>query len=100
MTTSRIARYDDTMANELIPSPELAPPSVKHLPLAKRIELWEQLVDESEALLLSGLRARIGPDGDLVAAYREWYSRHMEEHDRMQFALAANLSHRETDRGR
>ncbi|MEX2171784.1 MAG: hypothetical protein WD851_20865 [Pirellulales bacterium] len=87
------------MRNQLIPPPELAPPSVKHLPLAKRIELWSELVDESEALLLAGLRAKIGPDGDLQAAYREWYARHMEEHDHAQHAMLANLSRRGTRHG-
>src|SRR3989304_6119380 len=72
------------MQSQLIPPPELAPPSVRHLPLDRRIELWAELVDEGEALLLSALRSKIGPDGDLNAAYREGYSRHMLEHDRMQ----------------
>jgi hypothetical protein len=88
------------MQHQLIPPPELAAPSVKHLPLEKRIELWSELLDESEALLLAGLRAKIGPDGDLKAAYRQWYSRHMEDHDRMQAALAENLSRREARDGR
>jgi hypothetical protein len=87
------------MRNQLIPPPDLAPPSIKHLPLEKRIELWAELVDENEALVLAGLRAKIGPDGDLQAAYREWYARHMEEHDRMQTAFAENLSHREARNG-
>jgi hypothetical protein len=88
------------MPGQLIPPPELAPPSVKHLPLAKRIELWIQLVDESDALVMAGLRAKIGPDGDLRAAFREWHARHMEKHDRMQVALAENLSRREARLGR
>jgi hypothetical protein len=88
------------MNNQLIPPPELAPPSVKHLPLEKRIELWEQLLDESEALVRAGLRAKIGPNGDLEAAYRAWYSRRMDDHDRMQATLAANLSRREAGNGR
>jgi hypothetical protein len=67
--------------------------------LAKRIELWGELVDESEALVLAGLRAKIGPDGDLQAAYREWYARRMEEHDRAQYAMLANLSRRSASRG-
>jgi hypothetical protein len=83
------------MKHQLIPPPELAPPSVKHLPLAKRIELWAQLVDDSEALLLSGLRSRIGPDGDLQAAYRDWYARRMDEHERAQIQFLENLSRRE-----
>jgi hypothetical protein len=86
--------------NQLIPPPEIAPPSVKHLPLEKRIELWEQLVDESDALVRAGLRAKIGSEGDLEAAYRQWYARQMEEHDRVQAALAANLTRREAAHGR
>ena len=88
------------MANELIPPPDLAPPSVKHLPLAKRIELWGQLVDDCEALLLAGLRHRIGPDGDLQAAYRDWYARHMEDREQAQIQFLENLSRRERGRGK
>ena len=88
------------MPNQLIPPPELAPPSIKHLPLAKKIELWSELVDEAEALVIAGLRAKIGPDGDLQQAYREWYARKMEEHDRAQVAMLANLSRREKQHGR
>ena len=51
----------DSMTNQLIPPPDLAPPSVKHLPFEKRIELWAELVDRCEAFLLAGLRSRIGP---------------------------------------
>ena len=83
------------MASQLIPPPHLAPPSVKHLPLEKRIELWANLVDSCEALLLSGLRSRIGPQGDLQAAYRDWYARTMEDHDRAQIQFLENLSRRE-----
>jgi hypothetical protein len=79
-------------AQQLIPPPELAPPSVKHLPLEKRIEIWEQLVDENDALVRAGLRAKIGPEGDLEAAYREWYARRMEEHERDLYARAERLN--------
>jgi hypothetical protein len=80
---------------QLIPPPDLAPPSVKHLPLAKRIELWGKLVDDCESLLLSGLHSRIGPDGDLQAAYRDWYARSMELHEQAQIQFLENLSRRE-----
>ena len=83
------------MTNHLIPPPELSPPSLTHLPLEKRIEIWAELVDESEALLLAGLRAKIGPDGDLHAAYRQWYARQMEDHDRRLVEMLENLSRRE-----
>lgn len=87
------------MIGQLIPPPEFAPPSVKHLSLEQRIKLWASLLDESEALLLSGLRARIGPEGDLEAAYRSWYEHRMEEHDRMQVELAENMTQRERGNG-
>ena len=83
------------MKNQLIPLPEFAPPSIRHLPAEKRIEIWAELLDESEAILLSGLRVRIGQDGDLKAAYRGWYERRMEAHDHMLVQLAENLSRRE-----
>jgi hypothetical protein len=44
---------------------------------------WLSLFDISERLLLAGLRRRIGPDGDLKAAYRQWYCEQMDEHDRL-----------------
>jgi len=87
------------MSYQLIPPPELSPPSVKHLPLEKRIELWGELNDEAEAMVLAGLRAKIGPRGDLQAAYREWYARQMDEHDRHQAEFAKNLSRREAPNG-
>lgn len=87
------------MSHQLIPPQELAPPSVKHLPLARRVQLWYELVDENEALVRAGLRAKIGPAGDLEAAYRQWYARYMDEHDRMLVALAENLSRREARHG-
>lgn len=85
---------------QLIPPPELAPPSVKHLPLAKRIKIWAQLVDEADALVRAGLRAKIGPEGDLEQAYREWYARQMEEHERDLYARAERLHRVETVRGK
>jgi hypothetical protein len=89
----------DSKGQQLIPPPELAPPSVKHLPLAKRIEIWAQLVDETDALVRAGLRAKIGPEGDLEQAYREWYARRMEEHERDLYARAERLNRLEASRG-
>jgi hypothetical protein len=87
------------MSYELIPPPDLAPPSVKHLPIEKRFELWFELLDESEALLISGLKAKVGPHGDWKAAYREWFERRLADHDLMLTRFAANLTHREAGHG-
>ncbi len=87
-------KYDSRhhVNSQLIPPPELAPPSIKHLPLEKRIEIWAELVDENNALVRAGGRAKTGSDGDLAAAYCQWYFRHMEEHQWALFAFAENLS--------
>jgi hypothetical protein len=47
----------------------------------QRIDLWVQLMDACELFLLGSLRRKIGPDGDLRAAYRSWYAEQMEAHD-------------------
>jgi hypothetical protein len=39
---------------------------------AERFAIWKDLMDTAELLLLAGLRHKIGPDGDLDAAYRAW----------------------------
>jgi hypothetical protein len=85
---------------QLIPPPDLAPPSIKHLPVEKRIQWWATLVDEGDALIKAGLRARIGEGGNLQAAYQAWYARYLEEHDRRQISFAENLTHRERDNGK
>jgi hypothetical protein len=86
------------MQNQLIPPPELTPFSVKHLSPSKRIELWLELIEENEALLLAGWRARFG--SDLQRAYREWQRRHLADRDQMQAAFAKNLTRREAENGR
>ena len=87
------------MQNELIPPPALAPPSVKHLPPEKCLQLWEELIDECEAFLIAGMQTKVGPDGDWKTIYRQWYARHMEDHERTQIRLLENLSRRESRHG-
>jgi hypothetical protein len=48
---------------------------------AARIERWLDLMRITDKLLLAGFPRKIGPDGDLAAAYRDWYANHMREHD-------------------
>lgn len=42
----------------------------------RRWAAWHQAMELSHAMLLLGLRQRIGPSGDLDAAYREWYEQY------------------------
>jgi len=46
------------MEHELTSPTDLAPPSVSHLPSDQRIELWTQLVDECETLLIVGMKVK------------------------------------------
>jgi len=87
------------MKNQLIPPPDLAPPSVRHLPLGRRIQLWGDLLDRCDAFLLASLRDRIGPEGDLQAVYRQCYARYQQDHERAQIQFLENLSRREAARG-
>jgi hypothetical protein len=61
------------------PSPINSPPVAPSPELVnRRMKEWWQAMELSHAMLLAGLRARIGPQGDLNQAYRDWYSEHQE----------------------
>jgi len=81
------------MAGELIPPAELAPPVPEGATPEQCIAMWVDLMNACEQFLLAGLRREIGPEGDLQAAYRQWYAAEMEEHDRT-ILLMMEESHR------
>jgi hypothetical protein len=72
----------------------------KHLTPEQRIELWAQWMDVADAMVMAGLRHRVGPEGDVQAAYREWYAREMEEHDAAMQQVMENLARCEARHGR
>ena len=74
--------------------PCLLPSGSENDTLTMRIAQWCDAVDASEQFLLAGLRLKIGPEGDLQAAYRQWYEDHMREHDRMSIHLAEEFARR------
>lgn len=59
----------------------MLPRTVNGVTPGQRIEQWADLVDSCEEVLLAGLRRKVGPGGDVKAAYREWYARRMDEHE-------------------
>lgn len=65
-----------------LPAPDLAPSIPEGVTPQQCVQMWLDLMNACEQLLLAGLRREIGPDGDLKAAYRRWYAEQMEEHDR------------------
>jgi hypothetical protein len=59
------------------PAQPITPPS--KVEIDRRMAEWAQAMELSNAMLMAGLRRKIGPDGDLHAAYREWSQKN---HDR------------------
>jgi glutathione S-transferase len=82
------------MADQLLPPPDLAPSLPPGLSVRQRIELWLELMDAADAFVLAGLRRRIGPDGDLKAAYREWLAEHMKDHDAAMMHMVEEFNRR------
>ncbi len=76
---------------QLIPPPELSPPPTRATSPTERIVAWCDLMNTCEAFLLAGLRRKIGPDGDIRSAYRDWYRRQCEEKDRRILADRPSL---------
>ena len=79
------------MAGQLIPPPEMAPRSEKATSPTERILVWCDLMNACEQFLLAGLQRKVGPDGDLRSAYRDWYRRQCEEKDQRIQALHRKL---------
>ena len=70
------------------------------LTAGQRVALWADLWDASEEMLLTGLRRELGPDGDLITAYRDWCEKQKEEHDRMIRRMAQRFYERGVRHGR
>jgi hypothetical protein len=83
------------MKHQLIPPPDLSPPSIKHLPAAMKVALWGQMVDEGDQMVLAGLRRKLGPNADVHAAFLEWLDRRNEEHDRTMVRMLTEMRRRE-----
>jgi hypothetical protein len=82
------------MSNTFLSPAALAPGALAHLSPEQRIALWADLLDTCDQFLLAGLRRKIGPDGDLEAAYRKWQDGYWTEHDRMIRHMMEELSRR------
>jgi len=82
------------MRHQLLAPADLDPPDVAHLTAEQRIALWADLMHLCEQFLLAGLRRKVGPDGDVAAAYREWHSAQMMEHDRALQHMLEELERR------
>ena len=75
------------MTSPATPPLDLAPSVPDGATPEQCVAMWLDLLDACDQFLLAGLRREIGPEGDLPAAYRRWYARQMEDHDRMMLRL-------------
>ena len=48
---------------------------------------WLATIYATDAIQLAALRRKIGPEGDLRAAFRQRYEAHMREHDQALIAM-------------
>ncbi len=81
------------MAGQLIPPPDLAPSVPKDCTPQQCIALWLDLMRTADKLLMAGLRREVGPEGDIQAAYREWYAQDREQHDRTVARMMQKIKH-------
>ncbi|MCY2988339.1 MAG: hypothetical protein NTY19_10820 [Planctomycetota bacterium] len=58
------------------------------------VRLWIDLMETCDQLLVAGLEASLGPDGNLREAYRQWHAEKMREHDAMIFHMAQEFTER------
>ncbi len=58
------------------------PPVPAGVPSAECVELWFDLVDATDEILLANLRSSGRTPEEVLDAYRECYARWVEEHDR------------------
>lgn len=69
-------RYHEVMAtSQLIPPPELSPPSIAHLDPADRIRIWAEMVAEGDRFLYQGFLDRHGSEEAARRACAEWLER-------------------------
>ena len=64
------------------------------------VEMWIELMNVCDELLLARLRREVGPEGDVMAAYREWYRRDREEHDQALIRMLERLDRASNNDGR
>ena len=62
-------------SSQLIPPPDLAPPSIAHLSPAERVRLWARMVDEGDRLVFEGFLRHHGSEPAARRAASDWLER-------------------------
>jgi hypothetical protein len=80
------------VAGKLIPLPNGKPSPLERMTPNQCFQAWFKACEEHEKAVLAALRREIGPNGDLMASYRDWYRAEMAEHDRMIEAMLRRMN--------
>ena len=83
------------VSGQRLPPRDLAPPDLGRLPLEKRASIWVEMLDTGYKLVIAGLAHRVGANGDVMAAYRDWYAEQMTEHDRVVERMLCRMQQRQ-----
>lgn len=84
-------------SSQLIPPPELAPPSISGLSSEDRMRLWARMVDEGDEFLLAGFRERCGSDAAAQQAFLNWLDRRDVEGTAAKIRMLKGRSPRPSD---
>ena len=87
------------MAGQLIPLPEHAPSLPREFTAEQGVAAWVDITNTCEQFLLAMLQQTIGPEEDVQDAYRQWYRRQMEEHDRVMDRMVDEFNRRSQHHG-
>lgn len=83
--------------SQLIPSRDLAPPSIRRLSPEDKIRLWAQIVDEGDRMLLSGFRDKHGSDELARQAFLAWLDRRAVESTAAKIRMLKRFRSGQTD---
>ena len=76
------------MTRRVPSTPGISRPDLSDYSAKQCVAAWLDLFETGEVFLLAGLRHELGREGDLVSAYRQWYTQQMDQHDRMIARMA------------
>ena len=62
------------------------------LPNPRAAAEWLAVMRATDAIQLASLRRKLGPSGDVLAAFRRSYEAHMREHDEALIAMLQSRS--------
>jgi hypothetical protein len=58
---------------------------------AECVEMHFDLLDARQEVVVRALRRKLGPNGDVIGAFRQWWAAENEEHDRMMIQMLERL---------